>query len=281
MEITNEYSSMWQGRLAANSVFNSPAAVWLLRQQDQYCPCWHRPHWPSVIRTICWQAADIKDEVYKLLLKSPPKTCSLDPLPTNVLLEFVDILLPFICAMCNASLAEGVLPAAQKTAIIMPAVKKNRFGPRWTAELQTDLQLDVYLESHWANHGWTDVSEPLRVWPDATCSVSLPPSSLNRNGAVESHRWHHRRCWQWAGDFAGSTGYERCIWHCWPPDFTSPSSAVIVLQWLISFLTDRTQLVAFTGARSTLQSLLCGVPQGSVLVPLLFALLLILWEHTF
>jgi len=45
-----------------------------------------------------------------------------------------------------------------------------------------------------------------------------------------------------------------------------------VLQWLTSFLTDRTQLVAFAGARSTLQSLFCGVPQGSVLGPLLFAL---------
>ena len=45
-----------------------------------------------------------------------------------------------------------------------------------------------------------------------------------------------------------------------------------VLQWVTSFLTDRTQLVAFAGARSTLQSLLYGVPQGSVLGPLLFAL---------
>ena len=66
-----------------------------------------------------------EDEVYKLLLKSSPKTCSHDPLPTNVLLEFLDILLPFICAMCNASLREGVLPAAQKTAIVTPAVKNQ------------------------------------------------------------------------------------------------------------------------------------------------------------
>jgi len=45
-----------------------------------------------------------------------------------------------------------------------------------------------------------------------------------------------------------------------------------VLLWLTLFLTDRTQLIAFSGARLTLQSLLCGVPQGSVLGPLLFAL---------
>jgi len=45
-----------------------------------------------------------------------------------------------------------------------------------------------------------------------------------------------------------------------------------VLQWLTSFLFDRTQVVAFAGLISTSQSLLCGVPQGSVLGPLLFVL---------
>ena len=66
-----------------------------------------------------------EDEIRKLLLRSPPKTCPLNPLPPNVLLEFVDILLPFICAMCNASLREGVLPSSQKTATITPIVKKS------------------------------------------------------------------------------------------------------------------------------------------------------------
>jgi len=64
-------------------------------------------------------------EVRRLLLKSPPKTCPLDPLPTDVSLELVDVLLPFITAMCNASLREGVLPASQKAAIITPVVKKS------------------------------------------------------------------------------------------------------------------------------------------------------------
>jgi len=41
------------------------------------------------------------------------------------------------------------------------------------------------------------------------------------------------------------------------------------LAWLSSFLTDRTQVVAFDGVKSIPQRLLCGVPQGSVLGPLL------------
>jgi len=44
------------------------------------------------------------------------------------------------------------------------------------------------------------------------------------------------------------------------------------LQWLSSFLTDRTQAIAFAGSISTPQMLACGVPQGSVLGPLLFVL---------
>ena len=44
------------------------------------------------------------------------------------------------------------------------------------------------------------------------------------------------------------------------------------LRWISSFLTDRTQVVAFAGSRSTSKRLTCGVPQGSVLGPLLFVL---------
>jgi len=70
-----------------------------------------------------------ENDIHKLLLISLSKTCSLGPLPTSILLEFIDILLPFICAMCNASLREGILPVNQKTAIVTPAVKKPVLDP--------------------------------------------------------------------------------------------------------------------------------------------------------
>ena len=46
----------------------------------------------------------------------------------------------------------------------------------------------------------------------------------------------------------------------------------IVLGWIQSFLTNRTQQVAFNGQLSSKQQLLFGVPQGSVLGPLLYLL---------
>ena len=52
------------------------------------------------------------EEVRKLLIRSPPKSCSLDPLPTSILREFLDV-----------SLQHGLLPESQKEAIVTPILK--------------------------------------------------------------------------------------------------------------------------------------------------------------
>ena len=43
-------------------------------------------------------------------------------------------------------------------------------------------------------------------------------------------------------------------------------------EWIRSFLTDRTQQVSYCGRLSPIQRVLFGVPQGSVLGPLLYVL---------
>ena len=42
--------------------------------------------------------------------------------------------------------------------------------------------------------------------------------------------------------------------------------------WLTSYLTDRTQFVKAASEHSTSRKLLCGVPQGSVLGPILYTM---------
>jgi len=65
-----------------------------------------------------------EDDVRHAII-SLTKSRTLDPIPTFLLKELVDVLLPYLTAMVNASLREGRLPAAQKHAIITPVLKKS------------------------------------------------------------------------------------------------------------------------------------------------------------
>ena len=64
-------------------------------------------------------------EVRRIVTKSPIKSCSLDPVPTFLLHEFIDLLLPYVTRMVNASLAQGRLPLSQRHAIVTPLLKKQ------------------------------------------------------------------------------------------------------------------------------------------------------------
>jgi len=49
----------------------------------------------------------------------------------------------------------------------------------------------------------------------------------------------------------------------------------VALQWITSFMTERTQQIAYIRKLSSIQAVLFGVPQGSVLWPLLYVYVLI------
>ena len=57
-------------------------------------------------------------------MAAPSKSCTLDPLPTEVLKKLLPELLPYIIDMCYASLEQGSLPVSQLHAIITPRLKK-------------------------------------------------------------------------------------------------------------------------------------------------------------
>lgn len=77
-----------------------------------------------------------KDSVKKLVLSIPTKSCPLDPVPTKVVKECLDDLVPLPTIIINQSLQSGVFPDVWKEALVTPTLKKcgsdlafNNFRP--------------------------------------------------------------------------------------------------------------------------------------------------------
>ena len=64
-------------------------------------------------RMTCFELATA-DEVRKLIINSPSKTCDLDPIPAELLKSCLDLLLVPITQMVNLSLISGVFPDTLK-----------------------------------------------------------------------------------------------------------------------------------------------------------------------
>ena len=217
------------------------------------------------------------EEVRRVLVRSPPKTCMLDPLPTDILLDLIDIILPYISTMCNASLREGILPASQKAAIITPILKK--------ANLDAD---DVKSYRPISNLTFISkvieriVAEQIKTFL-AESNLMPPLQSAYRPGhstetatlkvlsdildATDSQKTTLLGLLDMSAAF-DTVDFEILLRRL----ETSYRLSETVLKWLTSFVTGRTQAVSFDGNTSSPVKLICGVPQGSVLGPLLFVM---------
>ena len=74
---------------------------------------------------LCTFKAVSESVVKNLILKSAPKTCQLDPIPTPLLVECLGTLLPSLTALVNSSLSSGIFPQVFKTALVAPLLKKT------------------------------------------------------------------------------------------------------------------------------------------------------------
>ena len=66
-----------------------------------------------------------EDEVKSLIFKSPSKHCDLYPLPTMLLKNCIDELIPHITHILNVSLQTGSVPDCFKYALVNPLIKKT------------------------------------------------------------------------------------------------------------------------------------------------------------
>lgn len=218
-----------------------------------------------------------EDEVRRLIMQSPTKSCALDPIPTFLLKELVDVLLPYVTAMINASLTEGRLPLSQKHAIVTPLLKKTgadaderkNYRPISNLTFMSKLvertvasRLTSYLNEHglmpqlqsaYRRHHSTETAL-LKVLSDIFAAIDCQQVTLlgllDLSAAFDcvDHDILLRRLRNKFGICGSALG------------------------WIESFLLGRTQQVYYRGRLSAKLQLLFGVPQGSVLGPILFLL---------
>lgn len=70
-----------------------------------------------------------ESEVFDLITASSKKSCPPDPIPTKLLIECVDVLLPPITKIINLSLDSGYFPRTWKCNLVRPLLKKDGLPP--------------------------------------------------------------------------------------------------------------------------------------------------------
>ena len=134
-------------------------------------------------------------------MQSPVKSCTLDPVPTFVVREFVHLLLPFLTTLVNTSLMQGRLPTTQKHAIVTPCLIKSGLDPTNIASFRpvsnltimskvvdrtAASQLNAYMSAngllprHQSAYRQKHSTETamLRVWPDIPVSADVREVTL-------------------------------------------------------------------------------------------------------
>ena len=218
-----------------------------------------------------------EDEVRKCINESPTKSCLLDPIPTFLLRDCLDILLPSITKLVNYSLSDGSFPSAFKRAVVTPLIKKaslpkndlknyrpvsglcflSKLVERVVAkQLTSHININKLDNPHQSAYkpGHSTETALLSIKNEVHLSLARgEPTALvllDLSAAFDTidHSSLLRYLKSWFG--LGGT----------------------VLKWFASYLGDRCQVVKIGSTLSELSKLIYGIPQGSVLGPLLFSL---------
>ena len=233
---------------------------------------------PSAVPSVLslFQPATVV-EITKIITHLPNKQCDLDPLPTFLLKKCLSVLAPTITNIINLSLSTGEFPSNFKQSIITPLIKKpsldkenlsnyrpisnlsflsklaervvkNRLEQHLIKNSLYNLHQSAYTRFHSTETALLSVYDSL-VQATAKQQVSCL-CLLDLSAAFDTidHTILLHRLATWFG------------------------IADVALNWFRSYLLSRTSLVAASGFKSSPFSALCGVPQGSVLGPLLFIL---------
>ena len=217
------------------------------------------------------------DEVRKVVLSKPIKSFSLDPIPGSILREFLPDLLPRMTTMCNRSIEAGWLPRSQRHAVVKPILKKDGLDQTDVKNFQSianltftsklvewliNLQLTEFLE-------WNNLPPKFQSGFRKRHSTETALLKVMSDILLAADQGHVTLLGLLDMSAAFDTvDHDILLFRL----KTSYGVDETVLSWLESFLRDRTQQVAFNGQSSVIVKVTSGVPQRSILEPLLFLL---------
>ena len=222
-----------------------------------------------------FSVVDIGD-LKKTILHSKSTSCELDPVPTPFLKACINTLLPVLAQIINLSLTSGIMPSPLKQAVIHPLLKKillelilvnyrpvsnlpflSKIIERCVAKqllfhqrvngFEEKLQ-SAYKEGHSTETALVRVQNDLLVALDARKIAILLLLDMSAAFDTIDHSILLRRLEK-----------QYLI-------------SGVALKWFRSYFTQRMQYVVVEGAKSENRNLECGVPQGSVLGPILFSM---------
>ena len=215
-------------------------------------------------------------EVLDIISKSPAKSCPLDPIPTSLLKKSKHVLAPIITSIINTSLSTSTVLSEMKIGMITPLLKKKgletvfkNYRPvsnlPYISKLEGKVVANRLLE-HVSKHnlddplqsaykkGHSTESALLRVKNDLLMGMDNQQVGLlillDLSAAFDTI--DHDIMLDRLESYIGVSGKP--------------------LAWFQSYLTDRTQFVSIQGTYSSKCNISFGVPQGSVLGPILFTI---------
>jgi len=217
-----------------------------------------------------------ESDIKELIMSSPNKTNDLDPCPTSLLKEVCDVICPHLTDIIQLSLETGIVPSCLKSALVTPLLKKpsldendmKNYRPVSNIPFVAKL-LEKVVVSQLNNHlVQNDLLE--------RCQSAYKSNHSTETALLKVHN-------DIVLDLANgkvvvlvlldlSAAFDT-VHHGILLDILKQNGVGgTVLKWFESYLTERSQKVYIDREGINTDSQDCGVPQGSVLGPVLFTL---------